>query len=147
MSLWLMLGAMTAFAVALAVWPLLRRPGTLAARRDHDLRVYRAQLEELGRERDRGLLGEREAEAARLELERRMLAADAQPRERGGRPAASAGWRAAAALAIVLPVLAAGLYWRLGSPDQPAAPFASRAEERRQLAAAEEGRGCLRSRP
>lgn len=139
MSLWLMLGAMTAVAVALAVWPLVRRPGALSARRDHDLRVYRAQLEELARERDRGLLDEREAEAARLELERRMLAADARPREwGGGTPAAPAGWRVAAVVVIVLPALAAGLYWRLGSPEQPAAPFASRAEERRQLATAEE---------
>ena len=41
------------------------------------------------------------------------------------------------ALLIALPVLAGGLYWRLGSPGRPAAPFAERAEERRQLAAAE----------
>ena len=76
-SLWLVLGAMTALAAALVAWPLLRPPAAPSGRRDYELRVYRAQLEELARERERGLLGEREAEAAKLEVERRMLAADA----------------------------------------------------------------------
>ena len=50
MSLWLALAAMTLIAVALAVAPLVRRAGRMAPRRDYDLRVYRAQLEELARE-------------------------------------------------------------------------------------------------
>ena len=77
MSLWLLLGAMTALATALVAWPLLRPPAAPSGRRDYELQVYRAQLEELAREQERGLLGEREAQAAKLEVERRMLAADA----------------------------------------------------------------------
>lgn len=138
MSLWLALAIMTLIAVALVVAPLVRGAGRPAPRRDYDLRVYRAQLDELAREQEGGLLGEREAAAARLEVERRMLAADAAARQ-PGRPAATRGisWPAVIALLIALPALAGGLYWRLGSPGQPAAPFAERAEERRQLAAAE----------
>jgi cytochrome c-type biogenesis protein CcmH len=139
MGLWLALGLMTLLAVGLVVAPLVRRSGLVASRRDYDLRVYRAQLAELTREQERGVLGEREAQAARLEVERRMLAADAadwQPRQ------APAGrgrhWVSAVVLLICLPALAGGLYWQLGSPYQPAAPFAGRAGERAQLAAAED---------
>jgi cytochrome c-type biogenesis protein CcmH len=134
-GLWLALGVMTALAAALLAWPLLRPPREQVGRRDYELRVYRAQLDEVARERDRGLLGEREAEAAKLEVERRMLAADAAagPAARdGGTKAAGARW--AIALLIALPLLAGLLYWHLGRPDLPSTPFAGRAEER-QLAA------------
>jgi cytochrome c-type biogenesis protein CcmH len=137
MGLWLALAAMTLAAVGLVVVPLVRRAGRAPTRRDYDLRVYRAQLAELAREQERGLLGEREAAAARLEVERRMLAADAVVRSSGldATPAARP-WPVAVALLIALPALAGGLYWMLGSPGQPAAPFAERAAERRQLAEA-----------
>jgi cytochrome c-type biogenesis protein CcmH len=138
MSLWLALAIMTLIAVALVIAPLLRRAGRTAPRRDYDLRVYRAQLDELAREQERGLLGAREADAARLEIERRMLAADAAGRQQhSGAAARGRSWPVLALLLIALPALAGGLYWRLGSPGQRSAPFAERAEERRQLAADE----------
>jgi cytochrome c-type biogenesis protein CcmH len=134
-SLWLVLGAMTALAAALVAWPLLRPPRRPAGRRDYELQVYRAQLEELARERERGLIDPREAEAARLEVERRMLAADAL----AGRaaPSSTGGVRWAIAVLVALPLLAGGLYWQFGRPDLPSRPFAERAAERaeqRQLA-------------
>ena len=139
MGLWLALGSMTLIAVGLVVAPLVRRVGPAAGRRDYDLRVYRAQLAELGRERERGVLGEPEAEAARLELERRMLAADAADRQTRQAPSTRGrSWVSAAVLLIGLPTLAGGLYWQLGSPNQSAAPFAGRAAERAQLAAAQD---------
>ena len=138
MSLWLALGAMTALAAALVAWPLLRPPAAPSGRRDYELRVYRAQLEELARERERGLLGEREAEAARLEVERRMLAADmASSPNAGGHGAKARRWAVFALIA--LPLLAAGLYWPSGRPDLPSAPFAGRAEERRLAEAQSQG--------
>jgi cytochrome c-type biogenesis protein CcmH len=136
MVLWFALGLMTVVAVGLAVAPLVRRVQVAARRRDYDLRVYRAQLAELARERERGLLGEREAEAARLEMERRMLAADAADPEPRERPAPRGRhWAIAMGLLLGLPVLAGGLYAHLGSPLQPGAPFAGRADERAQVAA------------
>jgi cytochrome c-type biogenesis protein CcmH len=129
-SLWLLLGAMTALAAALVAWPLLRPPAAPSGRRDYELRVYRAQLEELARERERGLLGEREAQAAKLEVERRMLAADATSGPHTGDRGPKAKRWAIFAL-IALPLLAAGLYWPFGRPDLPSAPFAGRADERR----------------
>jgi cytochrome c-type biogenesis protein CcmH len=139
MGLWLLLGLMTLLAVGLVVGPLVRRGGLVASRRDYDLRVYRAQLAELAREQERGVLGEREAGAARLEVERRMLAADVADRQARQAPAWSGRhWVGAVVLLCGLPALAGGLYRQLGTPNQPAAPFAERAGERAQLAAAQE---------
>jgi cytochrome c-type biogenesis protein CcmH len=135
MGLWLAIGAMTLLAVGLVVAPLVRRGGPAAGRRDYDLRVYRAQLAELARERERGVLGDPEADAARLEVERRMLAADAVDRQTRAAPSAGGrNWVSAAVLLIALPALAWALYSQLGSPSQSAAPFASRAAERAQRA-------------
>ena len=135
MSLWLLFGAMTAVALALLGWPLLRRHATPPARRNYDLTVYRAQLDELERERARGLLGEAEAEAARIEVQRRMLATEAE--RSGAAPARPRPRRARAAAALLLvafPLLSGILYLQLGSPGVPGRPFAGRAEERQQLA-------------
>jgi cytochrome c-type biogenesis protein CcmH len=135
MSLWLLFGAMTLVALALLLWPLLRRHAEPLARRDYDLSVYRAQLQELERDRARGLLGEAEAEAARLEVQRRMLVADTE-RSRGA-PAGTrprAGRAAAALLLVAFPLLCGILYLQLGSPGVPSRPFAGRSEERQQLA-------------
>ncbi len=128
MSLWPILAALTVLVLALVLLPLLRRPGAVAARREHDLSVYRAQLGELERDQERGLLGPEEARAARLEVERRMLAADTgEPAERLSMPAvAGRRWGIALVLLLALPALSAALYDRLGRPDLPALPFAER---------------------
>ena len=60
------------------MWPLARKPR--ASRAGSDLFVYQDQLEEIGRDRGAGLIGEAEAKAARIEVSRRLLAAaDTQP--------------------------------------------------------------------
>jgi cytochrome c-type biogenesis protein CcmH len=114
-------GAILALAMAaLVALPAWRRLGP-AAGSGGDLAVYRDQLAELDRDQARGLIGSAEAAAARLEIERRMLrAADALPVSAAVPTRRS---RVSVALvAIAVPLLAAGLYWRLGAPslrDQP----------------------------
>jgi cytochrome c-type biogenesis protein CcmH len=137
LSLWVILIGLTAGVLALALLPLVRRPGALAARREYDLSVYRAQLKELERDQQRGLLGPDEARAARLEIERRMLAADADDRA-GRAPARAAGRRGLAValvLVVALPALSVALYALLGRPGLPGMPFAERTD-RAQAAAA-----------
>src|SRR5579863_288207 len=73
MVLWLIFAVMTAAAVFAVVWPLGRKPG--AARGGSDRLVYQDQLAEIGRDRAAGLIGEAEAESARIEISRRLLAA------------------------------------------------------------------------
>lgn len=118
------LAAMTAAAVLAVLWPLFRRrkPPDRAA---FELNVYRDQLAEIERDRERGLIGAGEAKAARLEIERRILrAAAAAPAETEPDGAGRRGHVLAAAL--LMPVLALGLYAALGSPGLPDQPLAAR---------------------
>lgn len=129
-GVWLGASGLTVLVVAALVMPLLRRSGRTDIRRsEYDLIVYRDQLAEIDRDADRGLMNPEQAEAARLEIKRRMLAAvddrDASPpRPRGYRRAPML----AAAMALVVPAAAFGLYLELGAPYTPAAPWAARPE-------------------
>ena len=70
---------MTIAAIFAVLWPLARRG---PARAGSDVEVYRDQLEEIARDRAAGLIADSEAEAARIEVSRRLLAAaDAAPAE------------------------------------------------------------------
>lgn len=68
MTFWIIAALMAAAAVAVLLRPLLRRDAAVAARADYDLAVYRDQLAELDRDRERGLVTAEEAEAARVEI-------------------------------------------------------------------------------
>ena len=80
MTLWLLFGLMTAAAIFAVLWPLGRVRAPQGA--GNDIAVYRDQLDEIARDRRPGLIGEAEAEAARVEVSRRLIAAaDAAPAE------------------------------------------------------------------
>jgi len=108
---------------------VLRGSAALRGRRNAALALHRAQLGELERDRTYGLIGDGERDAARLEIERRLLSAAtlADPAD-GGRP----GWRGIAALSLV-PLAAVALYLAGGHPGLPAQPAGPR---RADLAAA-----------
>jgi cytochrome c-type biogenesis protein CcmH len=126
MMLWFLFALMTAAAIFAVLWPL-GRAGRIA-HAGSDLAVYRDQIDEIARDRAAGLIGEPEAEAARIEVSRRLIAAadaDATMTPRAGAPFRRRA--AAAGTLIALPALAAGLYLALGSPQLPGQPLASRA--------------------
>ncbi|MFD1333909.1 c-type cytochrome biogenesis protein CcmI, partial [Methylopila musalis] len=82
MVLWLILAAMTAAAALVALLPLSRR--RVGDRADGDAAVYRDQIAEIERDKARGLIGGKEAEAARAEVARRLFAAtEAEAAARG----------------------------------------------------------------
>ena len=127
MMLWLILALMTIAALGAVVWPLVRARGMAAA--GSDLVVYRDQLEEIERDRTERRIGADEAEAARVEVSRRLLAAaSAEMRKAGGRRS-----RARRRFAVVA---AAGDHdpaarrsrctALLGSPELPGQPLAAR---------------------
>ncbi len=93
-----------------------------------DLAVYGDQLRELEADLAQGLLTEAEAESARLEIERRVLAADRERRKTPQAAAFSPGLRrrSLVALIVLIPVAALGLYLLLGAPGLPGQPFTSR---------------------
>lgn len=87
--------------------------------------LYRAQLAELDREREAGRLDEAGHRAARVEIQRRLIAAADQVE------AEATTIRSPALLVAVLPLIAAaglGLYLLRGSPGMPSAPYDLRAE-------------------
>ena len=125
MLLWLAFALLTAVVLAAVLAPLARPARAVAAPEAGALAVYRDQLDEIERERARGLVDEAEAAAARLEVSRRLLAsADAPP------PAVARTIRPAAAMitiAVLTPLLTLTLYLTHGSPGLPAYPLAARA--------------------
>jgi cytochrome c-type biogenesis protein CcmH len=124
--LWLVLALMTAAAMFAVLWPLAR-----SRRVDgnaSDVVIYRDQLHEIERDCASGTIGTAEADAARVEVSRRLLAAaDAQ-----APPAADPAlrlrhrrWTAVAAF-VVIPLGAICAYLVLGSPNLPGQPLAQR---------------------
>ena len=133
MTLWLLLAIMTAVAIGLLIWPLMRRHRPAADRADYDIEVYKDQLAEVERDQARGVLATAEAEAARTEIARRMLSADAAREGAGAAtPPGARPWAAAVALAIVVPFAALAIYLSLGAPGEPDRPLAGREAERGQ---------------
>ena len=123
LTLEFLLAAMAAATVVVLLVPLLRRSQRTTSRLDHDLAIYRDQLAEVERERAAGALTPEQASAARLEIERRILAAAnlAEPV-----PAATQSTLdriLPVALSLLIPLFALGLYLEIGQPGQPSAPF------------------------
>ncbi|MDE2377678.1 c-type cytochrome biogenesis protein CcmI [Bradyrhizobium sp.] len=126
MTLWFVFALMTVAAIFAVLWPLGRAGSAARPRQGSEAVVYKDQLAEIERDLAAGLIAAPEAEAARVEIGRRLLAAagnEAAPADRS-----SLNWRrAAAVLALVgLPLAAIGLYVPLGSPGMPDAPLALR---------------------
>jgi cytochrome c-type biogenesis protein CcmH len=129
MTLWSLFALMTAMAIFAVLWPLARSKGM--RRSGSDLAVYRDQLEEIQRDRAAGQIGDAEAEAAKVEVSRRLIGA-AEAATPGPLPAATATWhrRLVAVIAlVVLPLGVGGLYLKVGSPELPGQPLAARAAD------------------
>ena len=130
MIFWTIAALMVAGAAAALALPLLRKnvDGTDAA--EYDMEVFRDQLAELEREHGRGVITDDEMEAARTEIARRMLAADARRQKPAARESAGGmtGVRLlAGALAVTLSAGAVLLYLQIGAPGTPDMPLAQRA--------------------
>jgi cytochrome c-type biogenesis protein CcmH len=118
MILWPILTLMTLGAVIAVWWPLARRQSSV--RSGSDIAVYRDQLDEIDRDQAASRIGNVEAEAARVEVSRRLIAAAETAKARSVAPAAGpAGWYRRATLAagiVLLPAGAGAVYLSLGSP-------------------------------
>ncbi len=115
MLFWFLIALMTGAAVFSVLWPLgMRR--TAAASANADLLVYRDQLAEIDHDRARGLIAAPEAEAARVEIARRLIGAAKKSPD--GSSAGSVLRRRLAGLAAltVVPAVALLFYFSLGSP-------------------------------
>jgi cytochrome c-type biogenesis protein CcmH len=125
-ALWIAAAALTVATLGLLLAPLLRRREPPPARAEFDLAVFRDQLAEVDRDLERGLLDTEQAEAARIEVERRMLAAADETALAPPEPRQRRGGLVFAFLAIVVvPTGAFGLYLSLGTPGIPDQPWAA----------------------
>lgn len=124
--IWIVFAALTLAVLALLVAPLLRPRKLATDRADYDLAVYRDQLNEVDADIERGLLTAAQADAARTEIKRRMLAAADRPE---GQAAGGSYKGIAAAVALVVAGGGLGLYLLLGQPSLPDQPFATRADK------------------
>jgi cytochrome c-type biogenesis protein CcmH len=116
--------ALLAFVALLPILsPLLRGSRPAPTRASFDQAVYRDQLQELDRDIARGLITQVEAETARLEIQRRLLASDQRP---AAPPRLSRSPILAAIVFVVIGAGSVGSYLRLGAPGLPDQPFAGR---------------------
>lgn len=132
---WILAAALTALTALFLVSPLVRSgPQERPTGGGEDVEVYRAQLREVERDLERGVLAPSEAKAARLEIERRLLAADSRAGANTAPRALSPRLSrlAAIALLVVLPLGSISLYLWLGQPGLPGQPLAQRGEEVQQ---------------
>jgi cytochrome c-type biogenesis protein CcmH len=126
MTLWFVFALMTAFAVFAVLWPLGR--GTGPRREGNETTVYKDQLAEIERDVSAGLIGAPEAEAARVEISRRLLAADDAERSQPARVNTKLRRTVAVMAFAGLPLIAVAFYLPLGSPKLPDFPLSERAQ-------------------
>ncbi|RIV15873.1 c-type cytochrome biogenesis protein CcmI, partial [Klebsiella pneumoniae] len=110
-------------------YPLMRSSGVADTAREGEVAVYRDQLAELQRERESGLIGETEAEYARAEIGRRLLAAASG---KTGEVAAISPRKhnaLASIVTVLLPLTGLCLYLFMGSPGMPDMPLQARLEK------------------
>jgi cytochrome c-type biogenesis protein CcmH len=117
MTLWFLLALMTAGAIIAVCWPLAW--GSRAVKSGSDVAVYRDQLQEIDRDQAADLIGAAEAEAARVEVSRRLIAAAEVAEKPKAAVAPARLYRRAtvAAALLLLPLGAGALYSKLGSPN------------------------------
>ena len=126
--IWLFLG-LTAVAVMAILVPLSRRPGLAAG---GEAAVYRDQIAEIERDRVRGTIGDAEAEAARTEVARRLLAATDTPQP-AVRDSRFRRRLVAVAALTLLPLAGIAVYGTFGSPGLPDQPLAARSDGKSPL--------------
>jgi cytochrome c-type biogenesis protein CcmH len=138
MLMWIAFALLTAAVLASMLAPLARpAPAREAPSTPHAgaRAVYRDQLAEIEAERAQGLIGAAEAEAAKTEISRRLLASAAPPEPATPSPSPRSGsWHGNIALvtAIAVPLLTLGLYLLYGSPGMPSGSLATRTDARDQ---------------
>ena len=126
MFFWILVAILTAAVAAVLLLPLLRGPVAAAEDASHDVEVYRDQLEELKRDEAAGLIGAGEAELARAEVARRLIAASKAEAKGRASPTQRRSRLAQAFVIVLLPAIGLCLYLVTGRPDLPAQPLAER---------------------
>ena len=131
---WIIVGVLTFGVMAILLLPFWRNRHDAgsstenlnqATRSAYDLSIYKDQLEEIGRDQERGLLNADQVEAAKLEVQRRILSLS--DLESSATPSSPKSRMALMIfIAVLVPAGAVLMYGNLGSPTTPDFPFATR---------------------
>ena len=140
-----LLALLTTATVTALLVPLVKPRLAARDRLASDTAVYRDQLAEVERERGRTLTPA-EADAARTEIERRLLAAadkDTADAPAGDRTA----WHRflTPALCLAVPLFALGLYLQIGAPGLKSVPFVARSSPATAPATDESASSAMRA--
>ena len=127
--IWVSFALLTLLCVAILLLPIMRGSDLTADQTEADQAVYKAQLVEVERDLAEGVLTNAEAKTARIEIQRRLLAAD-----RRGQSAANANtpalrMSAVSAVGVVVPFATLAIYLSIGSPSLPSLPVKERRAE------------------
>ena len=128
MTFWIAAAILTLLATALIAVPLVRAPRAGAQAFDHDRALYRARMREIDADLKLGRIGEAEAEAARAEEGRKLIALSASDdaQQTTGRPRLA---RSALAMTVLfVPLAAVAFYFIEGVPNMPDMTIASRTD-------------------
>jgi cytochrome c-type biogenesis protein CcmH len=128
MFLWILMAVLCAAASISVLVPLYRSGRSGRPAGNQAASIYKDQLGEVKRDLARGLIGEREAEAARTEIARRLLkVSDADPE---AKPMGKGVSKVATIVAVaIMPLAALILYLVLGNPLMPDRPLAARLDK------------------
>lgn len=131
MLFWIIIAVLTAGLAAVLLFPLLRGATAEVPDRASEAAVYRDQMKELDRDRASGLIGAEEADYARAEIGRRLLAVSAKAGVLAGAVEKPDKRRRGHALAtafiiVILPAIGLCLYISTGSPGLPSQPLQAR---------------------
>ncbi len=133
MVFWIILGVLSVIAVATMIWPLMRQQNSTLDWQSGALAIYADQLKEVDSDAKRGLIPSDDAQAAKLEIKRRMLVVNRG--EKGGAQTSTRVGRGVVLFAgFATPLLAAVVYFTIGAPGTPSLAFAERQEERANAA-------------
>lgn len=126
MIFWILVAALSAAVAYYVTRPLLTVEKSDLRTTDSDLAVYKDQLSEIDGELARGVISAPEAEAARLEVSRRLLrtADTAASTSKTASPLSVRPLYVGALLAI--PLLTLALYLNVGTPGLPGRPLQER---------------------
>ncbi|WP_432444456.1 c-type cytochrome biogenesis protein CcmI [Rhizobium leguminosarum] len=127
MLFWILVAVMTAALAVILLYPLLRGAKAAENIRAGEAAVYRDQLRELDRDLNGGLITPEEADYARAEIGRRLIAVSADEPAETPKPARHHRFTEAFVL-LLLPVLGLCLYLTTGRPDLPSQPLEARLE-------------------
>lgn len=129
MLFWIIVAVLTAIIALALLAPLTRAGRAGVGAQAGEVEVYKDQLKEVDRDLAGGIIGAEDAEYARAEIGRRLLAVAAGAGKDKEQATGATVRRVAAVIVVItLPAVGLGLYLLTGSPGTPDQPLAARLE-------------------